>query len=381
MKNKKTHYLPVQHYIKKLLEQGIAQGVFPCAAAGVIYGSGKEKKKIISHCGSASLYPVKRKLKKDNYFDLASLTKPLATTMAILCLIKERKIEVDENISSLFEKKITGEKNKISIKKLLNHSSGFPAHREYFKILKDIPSDKKYEVVENLILQEPLVYKPGSASLYSDLGFILLGRIIEKRTGNSLAGYVEEKVLQPLALENNIFYTPMFAENKNFKKTDFVATENCEWRKKILCGEVHDDNCYSLGGVAGHSGLFGNINGVTTYAGMIIDIWQGRLNHPNIKKDDLVYFLTRQKRIPGSSWALGFDTPAGRESSSGRYLSPKSIGHLGFTGTSFWIDPEKETVIVLLSNRVHPSRENTKIKQFRPYFHDRVMEILFPGSQ
>ena len=381
MKNEKTHLITVQKCIKKMLEKGISEGVFPSAAAGIVCGSGKEKKKVISHCGSAAMYPEKRLLKKNNFFDLASLTKPLATTLAILCLIKEKKIDVDEKLPSLFEKKITGDKNKISIRNLLSHSSGFPAHREYFKILNDIPVRNKNEFVENMILQEPLVHDPGSASLYSDLGFILLGRIVEKRAGCTLASYVAEKVLRPLKLEKKIFYNPLFKKNKSLPQADFVATENCPWRKKILCGEVHDDNCYAMGGVAGHSGLFGNINGVTTYAGMILDIWKGELKHPNIIHEDLVSFLTRQKNIPGSSWALGFDTPAGKESSSGKYLSRKSVGHLGFTGTSFWIDPEKEVVIVLLSNRVHPSRENTKIKQFRPYFHDGVIEKLFPRNK
>jgi CubicO group peptidase (beta-lactamase class C family) len=133
-----------------------------------------------------------------------------------------------------------------------------------------------------------------------------------------------------------------------------------------------------MGGVAGHSGLFGNIEGVTAYTGLILDLWKGAAAHPNIQKDDLGAFLARQEKIPGSTWALGFDTPAAKDSSSGVHLSKKSVGHLGFTGTSFWIDPEKDVVIVLLSNRVHPGRENTKIKKFRPYFYDRVMERLFP---
>jgi len=204
-----------------------------------------------------------------------------------------------------------------------------------------------------------------------------LGRIIEKKTGCNLADYIEEKVFKPLKLENKIFYNSLFKKKKNFKKTDFAATENCSWRKKILCGEVHDDNCYAMGGVAGHSGLFGNIEGMTTYTGILLDMWKGVAEHPNIENKDLARFLIRQPQTPGSSWALGFDTPAAKESSSGSCFSPISVGHLGFTGTSFWIDPVKDVAIVLLTNRVHPGRENFKIKQFRPLFHDRVMEKLF----
>ena len=381
MKRENPLFIILQKEIKKLLEKGALEGVFPSAAAGIACGLGKEKKQAIIHHGNASLYPEKRKLLKNNFFDLASLTKPLATTQAILCLIKDKKIDVDEKISSLLEKKIEGEKSNITTRHLLNHCSGFPAHREYFHILKNISGNKKNEIVENLILQEPLVYHPGAASIYSDLGFILLGRIIEKKARYTLAHYVEEKVLKPLRLEKKIFYNPLYERKKSHPITDFVPTENCPWRKKILCGEVHDDNCYTMGGVAGHSGLFGNIEGVTTYAGFILDLWKGAAEHPNLKKEDLVSFLARQQQIQGSSWALGFDTPAAEESSCGSRLSPISVGHLGFTGTSFWIDPEKDVAIVLLSNRVHPNRENIKIKKFRPYFHDRIMEKLFPQGK
>ncbi|KPJ98036.1 MAG: hypothetical protein AMJ60_09680 [Desulfobacterales bacterium SG8_35] len=367
----------LQKECKKLIEKGVMKGIFPSAAAGVTCGLGKEKKAITCYCGNAALYPEKRILKKNNFFDLASLTKPLATTLAILCLVNDKKIDVDENLSSLLGKKIKGKKSKIKTRDLLSHSSGLPAHKEYFYILKDVPRKKRNDFIENLILQEPLEQDPGTTSLYSDLGFILLGRIIEKKAGCTLAEYVEKKVLRPLNLEKKIFYNPLFNGKKKFSQKDFTATENCPWRKKILCGEVHDDNCYTMGGVAGHSGLFGSIEGVTTYAGMILDMWKGKLKHPNIKKEDLLQFLARQQKIPGSSWALGFDTPAKKESSSGSHFSPKSVGHLGFTGTSFWIDPEKEVAIVLLTNRVHPSRENIQIKQFRPYFHDKIMEKLF----
>jgi CubicO group peptidase (beta-lactamase class C family) len=366
--------------LKKLLATGIKEGVFPCAAAGIATGLGKERKKFITYCGNAATYPEKRRLKKNNYFDLASLTKPFATTMAILCLLKEKKIYLDETIPSFFENKIRGEKKNIKLRHLLSHGSGLPAHREYFKILHETDPGKNI-FVEDLILQERLAYAPGTTSLYSDLGFMLLGRIVEIKTGCSLDHYVEERVLQPLRLADKIFYNPLSAAKKGLNNNNFAATENCSWRKKILCGEVHDDNCYVMGGVAGHSGLFGNIAGVTEYAGLILDMWKGAANHPNIKKEDLAHFLVRQEKTAGSNWTLGFDTPAANNSSSGRYLSPKSVGHLGFTGTSFWIDPEKDVVIVLLTNRVHPDRKNIKIRRFRPYFHDRVMEKLFPRTR
>ena len=377
MKHEKTPLTREQTEIKKLLEEGFLKGVFTAAAAGIYKGYGSAEKEIISFYGNAAMYPQKRILNKNDYFDLASLTKPLATTMAILCLMKEKKIDINEPLTSLMERKIKGEKKRITTRNLLGHSSGLPAHREYFKMLENIAQKEKKEIIEDIILQEELEYRPGKATLYSDLGFMLLGIIVEKKAGDTLANYVAEKVLKPLNLTNKIFYNPLAQENKTSKIKDFVATEKCPWRKKILCGEVHDDNCYAMGGVAGHSGLFGNIEGVTAYTGKILELWKGKAEHPYIKREDLQYFLVRQQNIKANTWGLGFDTPDEKESSSGKYLSQKSVGHLGFTGTSFWIDPEKKAAIVLLTNRVHPSRENNKIKQFRPYFHDRVMEKLF----
>ena len=377
MNSKKNFERKTKSDIKKLLEKAVSEGIFPCAATGISIGIGKNKRRIITYCGNKSQYPEKTKLKKNTYFDLASLTKPLATTMAILCLIKMKKVDVDEKLSSLLEKKIKDEKRKITIKQLLSHCSGFPAHKEYFQILKDIPTNKRKDIVDDLLLNEKLEYTPGTKAIYSDLGFMLLGRIIEKKSGDSLDQFIKERVLQPFNLEKNIFFNPLFDNNDIHKSKEFAATENCPWRKKILCGEVHDDNSSAMGGVSGHSGLFGDIESVTTYIGLILDMWKGAAIHPNIDNRDLVNFLVRQQKIPGSSRTMGFDTTTKSGSSSGKHFSNKSVGHLGFSGTSFWVDPEKDVVVVLLSNRVHPSRENIKIKQFRPYFHDMVMETIF----
>jgi len=143
-----------------------------------------------------------------------------------------------------------------------------------------------------------------------------------------------------------------------------------------MCGEVSDENCWILEGVAGHAGLFGRIGEVLDLVAMVLEIWQGRLSHPYLPREIVKEFLEAKSRVKSSTWALGFDRPTPGSSSSGRYLSTRSVGHLGFTGTSFWIDPERDLAIVLLTNRVHPSRDNDRIKEFRPYFHDRVIELL-----
>ena len=304
MKGEKTDIIPRERDIKKLLEKGIQEGVFPGGAAGISWREENENREIISVSGHAMLYPLKRTLKKNDFFDLASLTKPLATTMAILSLVRDNKIDINDKLSQIFEKNIRKETGKIRIKNLLSHSSGLPVHRDYFKVVSGDKRKENNEYIENLILEEPLLYEPGTISLYSDLDFMLLGRIIERKSGCNLDHYVAEKILRPLNLERNIFYYPLAGAEKNWQEKEFVATENCPWRKKIICGEVHDDNCYVMGGVAGHSGLFGNIEGVTRYASLLLEIWQGQVDHPNINKEDMEFFLSRQQEIPGRAWQI-----------------------------------------------------------------------------
>jgi CubicO group peptidase (beta-lactamase class C family) len=373
-----------ENHLKKLLIGGVEKGVFPGAAAGVFYRNNKRKKKVISYYGNASLVPRKKLLKKNKIFDLASLTKPLATTLAILCLLKNKKIKMEETLPSLLQKNVAGEKSKITLRHLLSHSSGLPAHREYYKKLRKMEFKERKELLETWILEEELESIPGTKTVYSDLGFMLLGRIIESKSGESLNLFVDKKIMQPFGLENKIFFIKTNEFNKpttdTNRKERFVATENCPWRKKVICGEVHDDNCYIIGGISGHCGLFGDIESVLDLCVSILDLWKKRKEHPNINNNDLQTFLSWQAPEIETSRVLGFDTPSAKESSGGRFLSRSSVGHLGFTGTSFWIDPEKELVIVLLSNRVHPNRDNEKIRKFRPFFHDGVIGKIFPSN-
>jgi CubicO group peptidase (beta-lactamase class C family) len=155
---------------------------------------------------------------------------------------------------------------------------------------------------------------------------------------------------------------------------DFAATEHCPWRGRIVLGEVHDENAHVLGGVAGHAGLFGTAMEVKCVLDAILDTLSSENTGIPCSRRDLLQFLQPQHLVPGSSWALAFDTPAGFDSSAGRHFSPETVGHLGFTGTSFWLDLNKEMAVILLTNRVHPSRDNDQIKEFRPLIHDAVME-------
>lgn len=224
-----------------------------------------------------------------------------------------------------------------------------------------------------MIIEEPLQYAVGSRSLYSDLGFLLLGWVVEKKGKMALDRYSRENIFGPLFLEKKIFFERL---SSGGKVKNCVPTEFCNWRRKTVCGEVDDENAYCLDGVAGQAGLFGNTDGLLSILTMLLDAWRQRREPGIFTGEKLRQFLQRQDLPAGSTWALGFDTPSAANSSSGQYLSSSSVGHLGFTGTSFWIDPERELVVILLTNRVHPDRQNTRIRQFRPLFHDRVVEAL-----
>ncbi len=345
--------------------------VFPGAAVGAVVGKGK-KEKYCSVFGRLSPLPEYKNLSSEVYYDLASLTKPLASTLAVLCLIKEKKLALSHTLDDLLEQDIDREKRKITLFHLLNHCSGLPAHRYYHHELLEYPRNERILKLVSLICAEPLTSEPGRFSVYSDLGFMLIGRIVEIKSGKKLSEYVEEKIYNPLGLADDIFFNDV----DKIRRGIYAPTANCPWRKKIICGQVHDDNCFALGGVAGHAGLFANIRGVLELVCFLSDCRQDKAGLESFNNDDLRKFLIKQDKIKESTWALGFDTPSAKGSSAGKFISATSVGHLGFTGTSFWIDPVRDLVIVLLTNRIHPDPADERIKEFRPLFHDTIIGTL-----
>ncbi len=300
-------------------------------------------------------------------FDLASLTKPLVTSLSMLALLEENKINLDQNINDFFKVSIQDQR-RITLFHLLTHSSGLPAHRHYYKKLLSISCEKRMDSLMEWILGENLLFKPGSEIIYSDLGFMLLGIIIEKVSGHSLDAYWRRKIAHPLDLENDLF----FASKEKKDSRVYAATGECGWSKKRLYGEVNDDNCRALGGVAGHAGLFGTAKAVLTMCENILLQYTSRRHHPSYSSQTLRTALNNKK----GNWRFGFDTPSAGLSSSGKYYSDLSIGHLGFTGTSFWIDLQREIAIVLLTNRVLCGEDLSSIKRLRPLLHDVLMADL-----
>lgn len=375
MEKKDTYFIELECKLEQIFKEAVSEKIFPGAAVGVSIRTGKERKIFKKTYGKTGYDETNRDpVERNTFYDLASLTKPLATTLSILCLMREGKINLDDRVINILTEMVSEEKSVLTIRDLLSHSSGLPAYRPFFYDLARIKGKtRRKKRLLQLIDQEELAYETGRKSIYSDLGFILLGMIVENRSGENLSAFIQKKIYKPLAIQKDIFFPP--SRRKKGMEV-YAPTEFCPWRKKILVGQVSDENCDILGGVSGHAGLFGNIDGVMSLCGFLLDVWKNQEKSENISSEQLRLFLTRREEIKNSTWALGFDTPAQEGSSGGKYLSPKSVGHLGFTGTSFWIDPDRELVMVLLSNRVHPSRENPKIKIFRPLFHNTIIEGL-----
>ena len=349
-----------------LLWQGLSKQVFPGAAAAVACGIGPARQICTAWAGvmdSRDQSPVT----EATLFDLASLSKALSTTLLFYSLFAEGRLRPEDNLADLLPD-VPPDKQQITLRSLLSHSSGLMAYQPWFKTFAPRQQQENKARLLRLILNEPLACAPESRCLYSDLGFILLGCIAEKLTGKDLASNFQERIAGPLGLEKELFYQVSLEQRQNC-----AATERCPWRGKMMRGEVHDEHCWLLHGLAGHAGLFGTISGVLRLCGAILDSWKGQC-----ATCSWAAFLPQglQPQLSGQTWCLGFDRPTPGSSSSGWHFSAQSIGHLGFTGTSFWIDPDKELIVVLLSNRVHPSRENSTIRQFRPWFHDAAAESV-----
>jgi serine-type D-Ala-D-Ala carboxypeptidase len=362
--------MPSYEKIHRLMTSGVEEGIFPGA---VLLAANGDQILIHQAYGHSSLIPEKQLLQKDTIFDLASLTKPLATTLGIMALVQQGLLSLDQRLEFWGERFYFPEQKAITLRSLLAHSAGFAAYQPYYSDLI-LQSGNKKTILRDWVIQEPLMYPPGSQTLYSDLGFIVLEWIFEETAGQGLDTWIQKNIYTPLGFIQTGF-RPIVSSGVLDPKV-YAATEDCPWRKKVLRGEVHDENAYAVGGVSGQAGLFGTAFEIY----QLLRTLKKAYDQPNTQSlfDGALVriFWERQNRPRGTTRTLGFDTPAETASSAGRYFSPKSVGHLGFTGTSFWLDLEKDLLVILLTNRVHPTRANEKIKAFRPLIHDLVFQEL-----
>ncbi len=352
-----------------LMQQALSDNTFP---GGVLLVSRDARIIFCKAYGYADIF-TKRPMTKDTLFDLASLTKPLATTLAVILLIQENKLGLEQNLGSILPSFKSTEKDKIKIKHLLAHVSGLPDYKPYYLKLGALALQNRKSALKEFLLNEPLSSPIGQQVRYSDLGFMVLKWVVESVCSQRFDQFVQEQIYYPLGLKE-LFFIDLAGGVPN---GNFAATEQCPWRKILLNGQVHDENAYVMGGIAGHAGLFGTAEEVHRILSILLSVFHGNPVNPLFRKDLLRLFFKRQDF---AGRALGFDSPDLRHASCGQYFAQTSVGHLGFTGTSFWMDLEKSVIVILLTNRVHPSRDNDKIKPFRPCLHDAIMKAIMDAD-
>lgn len=296
----------------------------------------------------------------DTIFDLASLTKVIATTSVVMTLVERGGLALADPIRKWIPEWRGHDREHVTLRSLLTHSSGLTAWLPFYR---DHAGRQEFQ---HAICSLPLEYAPDTQAIYSDLGFILLGFIVEDAGGRSFQAQAEQ-------LLSTITSAPLMFNPPAALRRSIAPTENDPWRGRRLVGEVHDENCWALGGAAGHAGLFGTAEAVGDFARAMLGALKGA--DTRVAGADVVrLFATRAGTNTGSR-ALGWDTML-PTSSCGTAISPSAFGHTGFTGTTLWIDPEREVYVVFLTNRVNPTRENTAIQQIRPTLHDAVMGAL-----
>jgi serine-type D-Ala-D-Ala carboxypeptidase len=347
----------------KVLEEAIDAGAFPGAAFGVLSHG---KVVVLDAAGAFTYEEGATPVTPNTVFDLASLTKVVATTSAAMILHDRGVFDLDMPLGEVLPGFVIGKapgskKQLVTMRMLLAHSSGLPAYARLFETAKT-PTD-----LLRAALLMPLESAPMERAVYSDIGYILLGKVIEVLVGESLDEFCRREVITPLGLSSTMF-RPARSLRALIPPTEIDTT----FRLRTIQGEANDENCSVLGGCSGHAGLFSSVLDLLGFAQAILE----PDGSGSIFRSETVSLFNSKRISPaGTTRALGWDTPSD-PSSSGRYFGPRSIGHLGFTGTSMWIDPDRRLAVVLLTNRTWPDRSSQAIKQVRPAFHDAIVETL-----
>ena len=351
---------------KQMLLEAVADSAFP---GGVILAA-KNGDIFLHKAFGYHTYSKKKPVMRGNIYDLASITKVVATTSALMKLVDEKKLSLDDKVITYLpefigkQKMFFDQKSKVTIRHLITHTSGLPPFKKYF--LMDGNIQTKIDSIMNTEPEIPLNQK----MIYSDIGLIVLGKIIESVSQSSLDEYVDSVVFKPLGMKTT-FYNPPIEKIKRI-----IPTEYSSLYGETIIGYVHDENAKSIGGIAGHAGLFSTASDLSIFSQMMLN--GGIYGWKRIfKSQSVTNFTKRANTIEGSSRALGWDTPSG-QSSGGVYLSGSSFGHTGFTGTSLWIDPENQIFVILLTNAVHPNRnyKNPNYFDWRQKIHSSVYEEL-----
>ena len=343
--------------LRGILESAVRDSAFPGAVAVVGRASGTLATVTAGRLDWGSeARPDERTL-----WDLASLTKVVGTTTAMMRLVSDGRVNLDAPVQRYLPRWTGTNTERVTIRHLLLHTAGLRAHRPLYTETSDAAAARA------LVYATPLDTVPGARTLYSDLGIILLGDVIETVTGDRLDAYLRREVFAPLGMHETMFNPPPGLLPR------IAPTEVDPWRGRHVRGEVHDENAFRLGGVAPHAGLFSTAHDLARFARMYLN--GGTLDSARVLDPATIALFTRAADPSFSTRGLGWDTPDGRNS-AGRLMSDRAFGHTGFTGTSIWIDPVNDAFVVLLTNRVNPTRANMRIAAVRRSVADAAMTVL-----
>jgi CubicO group peptidase (beta-lactamase class C family) len=341
----------------QILETAIAERVFPGCALAVTF-----RGEMIAHkaFGRFTYDPGAPSVATESIFDLASVTKVVATTTMAMILYERGVLDLETPVAAIIPE-FSGDdrRQQVTLRMLLAHSSGLPAYEKLFQ-----RATSRNELLAAAFATE-LTADPGAHAEYSDIGFIILGVALERLADEALDVFCQREVFGPLGLSHTAFNPP-----KAWKDRIVPTANDQTFRQRIIQGEVQDENASVLGGVAGHAGAFATAEDIAAFAHAMLN--GGR---PILRPNTIELFTRHETNPEGTSRALGWDTPSA-PSQSGKYFSQRSFGHLGYTGTSLWIDPDRQLSITMLTNRTWPDGKNQAIKQVRPAFHDAVATAL-----
>lgn len=357
------------HPVDQLMEQALERGVFPAASL------------LIAHRGDVVHRGDYGEARGGVYFDIASLTKPVAAATLAMQLVQEELLHPADSLQKWLPRADQLRHKQITAAHLLSHTSGLSAWHPFYRELPldQVGTEAGKQHIIAACLKEPVLTKPGSQCIYSDIGYILLGKMIEEAGYASLDALFQTRIARPLDLKETFFVHnvgliskgEMGATHQAHQKR-FAPTEDCPWRKHVVQGEVHDPNAYAMGGVAGHAGLFSTADDLHRFIKTIVDCYHDKSDwiDPKIVRQFIDFDLGKQAIPHTGTYVLGWDTPTFGQSSTGRYFPPHSVGHLGYTGCSMWVDLDHNFWVILLTNRIHPDATNEKIKGFRPRLHN-----------
>jgi CubicO group peptidase (beta-lactamase class C family) len=346
--------------LQAILDRGVADSAFPGAIAVIGTHAGPLVTVSAGHLDwSPSPVPDVNTL-----WDLASLTKVVGMTSAMMQLVERGKVNLDAPVQRYLPEWTGPNKDRVTVRDLITHRSGLPAFKQYFKL--NVSPDSTLA----LFFATPLDTVPRARMVYSDIGAILLGKIIERVSGQTLDAYLARHVFQPLGMTDTR-YRP-----DSSLLARIAPTENDPWRGRHLRGEVHDENAAALGGVSAHAGLFSSAHDLDRLARAYLN--GGALGNGRLARASTIRQFTTVQDSTFSSRALGWDTPS-ENSSAGHFIKRPAFGHTGFTGTSLWIAPQHDMYVILLTNRVNPTREHTKIGPVRAAVADAAMRALHPA--